>query len=214
MAKKPPLVKAPPIKTVLSKYPDLAPTYFDTLQKAGATAACLFGGALRDTDCSHFYGMTIPVNDYDMRVWLPSTNYEQQVKQVVRGLARQGAQVTLMPNADNDVPFYDPLKPRYEVIFPSGKMDLSFRLKPFQMFLRDENLSAHVAQDRAFDSDIGLSAIAMDNTNTVWVLQQYLEDRAHLRLSVFPTDHDDRSIAYAERLKQKKYQLHGIVAPK
>lgn len=191
----------------LKKYPDKTAAIFEAVNSATVkSASCVFGGCLRDTDCSAFYGMAIPVNDYDMRIWVIDGFLHESAGIILDHLTHKGATIREAQSWDKD-------KPRYEADFLGTKIDISFRSKPYNQ-VRHESASSLVAIDRVRDSDVGLSAIAMDDRHNVWIMPEYLTDRAGLKLTVLSKDHLDRSLAYAERLKAKKYPLHDIAAPR
>lgn len=209
---KQPPSKKEPIQAFLTEYPAKAWEIFDVLEHATVlNAACIYGGALRDTDCKHFYGrQNITVKDYDMRVWLPESHFPEAIDIVRDQFVHQGATVKELTFWPDDI---KKQKPRCEILFNDCIIDMSFRAKPNDLFFENKNVSAEVAKDRASNSDCGLSAIAIDDQHRVWILPQYREDRSNLTLTLFPSDHNERAINYAKSLQTRKYPRHTIIGP-
>lgn len=190
----------------LSCYPQKAQVIFKHLQQAGISVACLYGGALRDTDCSHAQQRIIRINDYDVRAWIPGCNFEEKLVEITDNLsAQKGVKV-------EDAEWWGLDKPRYKLKLAGVEIDLSLRSKSDALFL-DNRIFTRVAVDRAYDSDLGISGIALANNGDTWVSKEYLQDRDNHTITIFPTDHNQRSIAYAERLRNKKFLHHTIIKP-
>ncbi len=184
--------------------PELAELYFSCLNKIGFDTACIFGGAVRDTDYSARNKVAIPVNDYDIRVWVPQDDFWGAVNKFCEQiLTFDGAEVEKLH-------WWAPHKPRYEVRLSGGKMDVSFR-GASEEALNNSARFANIARDRAQGSDVGISAIALASDLTCWAMPEYLQDCANRTITVYPSNHDESSLAYADRLIRQKFTTHTVV---
>lgn len=193
-----------PVKITLGRYPEQASLYFDVMRKAGASIFCLFGGLVRDTDCGHLYNKTYPIKDLDMRVWMPESTFNDAVPAMLKNLEEQGA-------VFKDAERFN-IYPRYLFDLLGHEIDLTLRPKPDALFL-DQAINASVAQDRAADAPVGLSAVALDNTMQAWAMPDYVSDRDLKILTVAAHVEREDGLNYAQRLQERKYPDHRIILP-
>ncbi len=66
--------------------PPLAEPLFGALAAAGLRDCCIFGGAVRDADCSAAWGRDLPIKDYDARVWLGGESERAALARLERAL--------------------------------------------------------------------------------------------------------------------------------
>ena len=134
---------------------------------------CLFGGALRDAQ------LQIPIKDYDIRIW---TDDPDTV--LVRLVERFGPYTVVSADGTPHV--------RYLFTFREAELDISLR-RPI--------VGRTPAQDRARDSDVGLSAVAMDTDMKWWCREDYLLDLQNGTLTL--RSHAPHVQQYAQRLRAK-----------
>lgn len=172
---------------------------FEIMEEAGVEQYALFGGAVRDTDYAAYHGIDRTIKDYDVRVWLPSEEYDQQLLEFVANLGR----VTVSPL--RIVPAGGTSHVRYCFEFSGTEMDVSIRPRK-----NGTRLIAATAIDRASDADIGLSAVAIAPDKTIWATPEYLTDRDYCTLTVYPDTNADRLADYTARM-MSKYPDHIVV---
>lgn len=172
---------------------------FEIMQEVGVEQYALFGGAVRDTDYAAYHGVDRAIKDYDVRVWLPPEEYDQQLAEFVANLGK----VTISPL--RTVPAGGTPHVRYCFEFSGTEMDVSVR--PGKDGARSV---AATAIDRALDADIGLSAVAIAPDKTAWATPEYIADRDKCTLTVYPDPNIDRLADYTARM-MGKYPDHTIV---
>ena len=167
---------------------------FDILSQTDPEAPfALFGGAARDADYAAHYNEDRPVNDYDLRVWLPEEDHDERIRQFT---SRMGI---VARTEIREVPSAGTGRIRYCLNVNGAEMDVSIRPMP-----RISLAIASVAIERASDSDIGLSSIAMASDRTAWATPEYLEDCNNRTLTVYPRANAERRLReYTERMQQK-----------
>ena len=168
---------------------------------AAFSAFAAYGGAARDPDYSVHHGRPDwRVNDYDVRVWVPSDNYTQNE----RDFARCIEEVAEAPFDTQLIPGTNYI--RYYLTLPNIQMDVSIR--PAPKLFKD----ADVAKSRVKNADVGLSAIAIDSSSQAWAAPEYVQDRNNRTLSVYHhrTRHRDRVNSYMTKMQQK-FPHHEVV---
>jgi hypothetical protein len=193
-----------PQKITLNAYPLRAEACFGLFQEAGAKVACIFGGCVRDADCAAFYNTPLAIKDYDARIWVPHLHHHHNIDCIMNYITKHTNSTIV------NLPSYDTDTPRFGITLDDTEIDLSFRLKPAASF-SDPELSQKLAQDRACRSDVGLSAVALDNTMQAWALPEYLSDRDNKTITVFNNGHDIYSLPYAKKLMTQKYPQHRLI---
>lgn len=178
---------------LLAEPPDIEQC-FDILSAADPEAPfALFGGAPRDADYAARHSEDRPVNDYDLRVWLPEADHEERIRQFtsrIGSIAR--TEVREVPSAGTG-------RIRYCLNVNGAEMDVSIRHLPGIALA-----VASVAIERASDSDIGLSSVAIASDRTAWATREYLKDRDNRTLTVYPRANAERRLReYTERMQQK-----------
>lgn len=190
-------------KIMLAGTPPLLTPVFEGLVRAGATHFALFGGAIRDADYSARHGVNRPVKDYDIRIWLPAADIENQTQTLVENLQDAfNTTARLTPSAGTG-------RIRYCFDFGGSELDISIRPMP-DIFDGTTPPVEAVARDRAFDSDIGICAVAIDPSGQVWARPEYLQDQTNKTLSVYPIADTERKSAYTERMRGK-FPAHRVV---
>jgi hypothetical protein len=187
----------------LSALPPLAAPIFDILQAAGARAFCLFGGALRDADHNSRWCDTRPIKDYDIRIWLEASGPDEEtlVQNIATGLQ---ATVRVVPSPGTG-------RSRYCFDFAGSEVDISIRQAPSQYAGCVIPIEA-VALERAADSDIGISSVAMDPSMQAWARPEYLHDQSARTLTVFDIPDALRKAAYLTRMRAK-FPGHAVQHP-
>lgn len=162
------------LKINLLAYPRHMQTCFALLAACGATHYALFGGAVRDTDCAARYNIACAIKDYDIRIWMTPERWDDFLARVARHV---NAPLQRAPAPGTD-------RLRYLVQLNGHELDLSFgNINVEQMQALPINA---VAIDRIFNSDIALSAVAIDPTGQAWARKAYSEDRDNKTLTVYP----------------------------
>ena len=182
--------------------PELAPDIFNQLARAGARHSAIFGGAPRDADYAARHQVDKPVRDYDVRIWIEPTDHEFHKQLVLDRLRIVFGPMVPMPGLGNG-----PM--RYIFNYKGSELDVSIRPIPEHFRYRQIPVGA-VAYDRAQDSDIGLSSVALDPTLQAWGSLQYLADRDNKTLTVYPIDNPERKAAYLAKM-QKKFPEHRAI---
>lgn len=174
---------------------------FDVLREADPDAPfALFGGAVRDADYAAYHGEYRPVNDYDLRVWLPGDAHEERVREYV---ARLGG---LAATPVREVPSAGTGRIRYCLDYRGAEMDVSIRT-PVTTSLA----VARVAIERAGDSDAGLSSVAIAPDGTAWATSEYAADRNNRTLTIYPRPNAERRLReYTARMREK-FPDHTVV---
>lgn len=173
---------------------------FQLLRTAGATYFALFGGAVRDADYAKRHNEIRTIKDYDLRVWLDPTAYEENLQHFIKNLVSQAK--TAMTEVSS--PGTD--KIRYCLNYKNIELDISVR--PIPAEFKEIPLSA-VAIDRANDSDIGISAVAIDPNGQAWAKMEYGIDQVMKTLTVYPHTNLKRLGEYVDRIK-KKFPNHVL----
>lgn len=176
---------------------------FSKLDAAGLTLSCIFGGAQRDTDYNARHGTTRTIKDYDIRIWLPDTEFSRAQISAIDRLDQQFGPHHAIP-ADGTAHM------RYIFNFMGAELDVSLRPVPPALLNTTIPIEA-VALNRAGDSDIGLCAVAIDPQLRGWCRPEYLKDLQNKSLTVFSTDNAQRSATYTKRM-QLKFPDHRLIA--
>jgi len=170
---------------------------FQLLELAGAKHYTLFGGAVRD---HNYKDKFIEIKDYDFRVWLPAENYDNHLKKFITFLE-------LYTNIQvSETPSIGSKHIRYCFIWNGIDMDISVR--PYKITPDTHNWL--VAHDRIMEADVGLSAVAIDPTFTIWARPEYITDNKNKTLTVYNHHNLYRRISYAKRLR-KKFPEHTLI---
>jgi len=162
---------------------------FDLLIAAGAEYFCLFGGAVRDTECKK------EIRDYDLRVWFETHQKASQFILTLKKLIHP-RNISIEPCIGSD-------NVRYCFMWHNVDLDLSIRI------VDSLSISA-VAQERAFKADIGLSAVAIDATGQGWCRSEFISDRDNKTLTVYENPSKNQQESYLQRLSQKYPEYHII----
>lgn len=181
----------PVVRIGLLAEPPLAREIFRRLEQAGLGRCAIFGGAVRDADCSAAWGEAVPIKDYDVRVWLGDASPSTLQEAVRRVEDAFGAASRVEPSLGTR-------RPRQMVVFKGIEIDMSFRLAP----AASDQIEG-VAIDRALDSDVGLSSVALAPDMTAWARPEYIEDRDGRTLGFFPISDASREAAYVARMTSK-----------
>jgi hypothetical protein len=178
------------VKVDLYQPPELR-ICFDLLSAAGAEYFCLFGGAVRDTDINqNTPDSKVHIKDYDLRVWFDDLKKASSFVQNLKKL--------IYPNSMVIEPCIGSDNIRYCFQWKDLEFDVSLRV------VKTHDLVIHaVAQDRALKADIGLSAVAIDSSGQGWCRPEYLEDRKHKTLTVYPNKNEKQKELYVKRLLEK-----------
>jgi hypothetical protein len=183
---------------------------FDTLAVAEPEApVVLFGGAVRDADYAAYHNVHRSINDYDLRILLPDDNHEERTEAFVAALA------VAARNEVREVPSAGTGRIRHCVYLDLGRlgiidMDVSVRRESTIPNLHSEGVAA-VAKERASESDIGLSSVAIASNGIAWASREYQQDRNNRTLSVYPRPNAERRLReYSERMQQK-FPDHRVI---
>lgn len=168
----------------LSKLPVMWDSLARFLSSLGATNLALFGGAPRDSDLGR------EVNDYDIRVWMS----DEKVPTFL-ALLRGRVNVTDTPQKGSD-------RIRYCFDYRGVKVDLSIRPIPDRYLGKYIPVGA-VARERATGADVGISSVAIDPIGVAYATDEYVLDRHFKRLTVYPSAHLGRILAYTLRMSKK-----------
>lgn len=192
------VVGGQPVEAViLFGEPPLAREIFARLAAAGLPKAAIFGGCVRDADCSVAWREEVPIKDYDVRVWIEDASPSGTRDAVVRLEAALGVQSRIEPSLGTG-------RPRHAFDFAGAELDVSFRTAPMAP---GADAPEAVAIDRALDSDAALSSVALDPAMRAWARPEYAGDRDHRTLSFFPIADPDREAAYVARMSAKFPEL-------
>lgn len=179
----------------------LATEIFEGLAKAGAPHAAIFGGAPRDALYEAYHHVTRPIKDYDIRIWTRD-DYKATETALVHALNQQFGPNTIELAAGTG-------RPRYMFNFHGAKLDVSIRPAPDCWKNKNIPLAA-VAIERAGDSDVGISSVALDPKQNIWATQDFLADFYQKTLTVYCGPDQDRLKAYSERM-QAKFPNHRLL---
>ena len=177
--------------------PPLLRPVFNRLARAGAVHFALFGGAVRDADYAARHGENRPINDYDIRVWLPPEQEAAFVRRLGPGVRR--------------VPSAGTARIRYCLAFRGTELDISVRPLPAS-WTGGAVPPGAVAIDRAGDADIGLCSVAIGSDGQAWAAAAYAADRDGRTLTVYPQGDTARRDSYTRRM-QEKFPGHRVRAP-
>lgn len=169
--------------------PPLAAPLMERLLSAGFLDCALFGGAVRDADCSAAWGVSIPIKDYDVRVWISGETEERALERISRALGC----------ASRPEPSLGTGRVRHVFEWRGSEIDLSIRPAPAEA----SSHPARVAIERAADSDAALGSVALASDLSAWARPEYLLDRDGDRLSFFPSENPERLAAYIARMSAK-----------
>lgn len=191
---RPKFKKKPILLEGFTAIPPLWPNCITLLSAAGANHFALFGGAVRDADYAIRNGKVYKPKDYDIRVWLKTENYEDNLEQFLLKLRRiSQTPIDIVPSPGTN-------KVRYCFMYQGVELDISIRAKP--VFVNGSSAEA-IAKDRAYKSDIALSAIALDEFGKAWAMPEYLDDQENHTLTVYPSDNQAQIRIYTARMKEK-----------
>lgn len=187
--------------------PPLATAIFNGLSGAGLVYAALHGGALRDCEAGAIQKRDIPVNDYDVRVWLPFCEFYDKP---CRTKTLERIEEAFNSTAVSSVRNRNPDKIRYILAWADTVIDLCLQPVPAAYDKRRITMGA-VAQHMAQTSGLGLNAISIDTLGWGWATEQYRRDMAAEKITVYMGRHAQRRVEHATRIQQK-YPRHTIVA--
>ncbi|MDE2030507.1 MAG: hypothetical protein KGI97_08100 [Alphaproteobacteria bacterium] len=182
---------------------------------AQAPVYCLFGGALRDTDCSHYYRRNIEIYDYDVRIWLPEDAFQESVRDICANLKHQGVVFDLPPEKKFSASKlarkrrtwpYETYSKR-KALLDGQKIDISFVGVP-RSALESPTVRADIAQDCVRHSSLSLGAIALDMDKKCWASLRYVEDRNSRRITILTGEPQD--MEHAEKTRTNKFPHHRL----
>jgi len=186
------------IPITLNAQPPLAQRYFDALPSG--TVASIFGGAIRDADVSATHAdLDIPINDYDMRVWVPKGSLYSCMESILGYMIEtHGAEI------GKELTQYRTDRPRKEIKLYGGELDMSFEEVDLKV-LQAADAREHVAKTRVMGSDAGISAVSLDMNLKAWGRKEYLTDRDNRTVTVFPMwrNESDHTLKYGEKCASK-----------
>ena len=183
--------------------PPLLDECFQLLQASGAIHFALFGGAIRDADYGTRHSKPYHIKDYDLRVWLPEHDYDQQTQLFVTNL-EQNTGLTAQ-----EIPSPGTGRIRYCLNYAGVEFDISVR--PIPEAWRDRTIPPEaVAIDRACDSDAGICSVAIDSQKQAWAMPEYMLDQTRKTLTIYPNPDAARKHAYAKRMKSK-FPDHNMI---
>ena len=192
-----------PQQVELLGYPPLFKACFELLQLAGVNYFALFGGAVRDADYAVRHGgISCAIKDYDFRIWLPNTEYEKQLNNIIQRIE------LITGTTIKEVASLGTERLRHSFIHHGIEWDISFR--PIPQSMQTPIPIEAVAIDRASDSDIGLCSVAIDPNGKVWARPEYLFDQKYKTLTVFSSQDIERIKAYTKRM-QEKFPNHKLI---
>jgi hypothetical protein len=197
------IILQPPQKIQLKAYPPKIKICFDLLNSAGGEYYALFGGAIRDADYAARHQANLQIKDYDIRLWLPADNFAEHEKNFLHTLSTIGK--TLITS--QACPGTNHL--HYCFDFQEIELDLSIRPIPASFQNKIVPVEA-VAIDRASESDVAISAVAIDPSGSVWARSEYLMDQDNKTLTVYEIHDLTRRSNYANRMKNK-FPEHVVV---
>jgi hypothetical protein len=195
--------KPVPVPIMLNKYPKQMERCFGLLKAAGAEYFALFGGAIRDTDYANRHSGKCNIKDYDIRIWLPASDHDKHIEVFLTKLADM-ANVTI-----EKLPSPGTGKIRYCFNYQGVEVDVSIRPIP-EWYSNLPIPKEAVAIERAANSDIALSSIAIDPLGRAWAMPEYLDDQLHQTLTVYPNTNEQRCLVYTQRMSQK-FPSHVVV---
>lgn len=160
----------------------------------------LFGGAARDAHYATYWGLPSRVNDYDIRVWLPTDKHEVRTQAFVKRLGTvSGTQIEYRPSPGTG-------RIRYWLTLDGAELDISIR-EPATTSLA----VARVAIERAADADAGLSSVAIAPDGTAWATPEFQRDIEDRTITMYPRPNSgNRLTEYAQRM-QEKFPDHTVV---
>lgn len=185
---------------VLADTPPLLYECFELLHQCDAQYFACFGGAIRDADYAKRHNKPCNINDYDIRVWFLAHQYDRQLEVFLKKLKNQHA-VDEVPSLGND-------QIRYCITYKGVELDISVRPAPkeYNSFIPLEA----VARERASDSDVGLSSVAIDSLGRAWAMPEYLQDQIEKTITVYPNILPERKEAYLNKMG-RKFPDHLII---
>ena len=185
------------VPVTLAATPPLAGRYFAALPPG--TVATLFGGAIRDTDVGAVHSLNIPVNDYDLRVWVPEGRLQDSVATFCVYMRDTHGAV-----CSSDLNQYSAHRPRRKIKLFGGELDVSFECVPLGV-LQAPEAGVLLAKTRAVASDAGISGVALDASMQAWGLPDYTTDRDNRTVTVYPPWRKplNHTLAYGEKCVRK-----------
>lgn len=169
---------------------------FHLLKSCGAEHFAIFGGAVRDADYAAYHIKTVSIKDYDLRIWLPVNDFANHARAFIACLEKSiGNNVVLTPSpGTNNI--------RYVISYLEIELDISLRPIPAHFANLTIPVEA-VAIDRSFDSDIGISAVAIAPNSKAYARPEYIADRENKTLTICQHGNLERVRVYLERMKTK-----------
>lgn len=185
----------------LAGQPPLLREIFNLVHAAGAEFYANFGGAPRDADYAARRDQEPKINDYDLRIWLDERNFEERSQAFVNALERLSGETIRTDSSPGTG------RPLYRFTYKGIDLDISVRPMP----LSEKTFAPEaVAIERAGDSDIGISSVAIDPLGRAWATKEYLFDQENRTLTVYPIEDAARRDAYAQRM-QGKFPDHRLI---
>lgn len=180
----------------LAGVPPQLDAVFDLLKTAGAEWFALFGGAVRDADYAAYHHKSVTIKDYDLRIWFTLDDFDNQTALFIKKLnALTGEEVKLVPSAGTG-------RIRYVILYKETELDISIR--PIPMQFNGKTISSEtIAMERAFDSDVGISAVAIASNKQAYARHEYLSDRMNKTLTICQHGNLERVRVYLERMQTK-----------
>jgi hypothetical protein len=169
---------------------------FDKLKNAKCEDCCIFGGSLRDSDKNVRENTNTHQNvkDYDIRIW--TYDFDKTIHLLTKQFGKPKPVLGHFSCAS---------KPRYIFHIWDVELDVSLRIKP-------NNCNLICAQERALDSDIGLSSIAMEPNGICCGRPEYVKDRDNKTLTIIKREYrDEKRIQNYTKRMQGKFPNHMII---
>ena len=157
----------------------------DIFKAGGFEYFCIFGGSIRDSDLKQKNDSAI--KDYDIRIWSDKTD-DVVCSSILSQLSLSEYKKVKCEGTD----YY-----RYIFVYDEIEFDISIRQIPTCTITIED-----CAKERAMNSDIGLSAIAISPSKKCWVHPQYIYDRDNGTLTLIK-EQSIRTSAYMKRMLLK-----------
>lgn len=177
------------VKVELETVPNFVRNLFQYFKKAGLSHVVIFGGAIRDIDCSSAWKHEIPVKDYDIRIW--SELDETFVADKIASALHVPYQVVKSKGTQ---------RVRYQFQFLGVELDVSIRLPQTKEGVDTVSL---MVEDRVMDADAALSSIVMTPSLECFARKEYLTDRDQKILTFYYTGNEERLASYLKRMTKK-----------
>lgn len=162
---------------------------FDLMRDLELKDFAVFGGAVRDSIINLVHGKDIKVNDYDIRVVVPETDYMDHVDDI-----REEIRCNERVRELEELHIYKPSRQRIGVILRSGvELDLSFE------GIDDLDDPDYVAEKRVKSGDVGISSVAISADKRLFYSDKFLSDLKNQTVSI---DNDEMHRLHPLRVEQ------------